>query len=89
MQTAQLCRQVLDLCQAAVNVGNSAVMSDAGVGALMAFAGVQGAVHNVRINLSSINDEAFVSKMKTDLGELFAESKAICEAIQQQVEGSF
>ena len=89
LQTAQLCRQVLDLCQAAVNVGNSAVMSDAGVGALMAFAGVQGAVHNVRINLSSINDEAFVSKMKTDLGELFAESKAICEAIQQQVESSF
>ena len=89
LQTAQLCRQVLDLCQAAVNVGNSAVMSDAGVGALMAFAGVQGAVHNVRINLSSINDEAFVSKMKTDLGELFAESKAICEAVQQQIESSF
>ncbi len=89
LQTAQLCRQVLDLCQAAVNVGNSAVMSDAGVGALMAYAGVQGAVHNVRINLSSIKDEAFVSKMKTDLGELFAESKAICEAIQQQIESKF
>jgi glutamate formiminotransferase/formiminotetrahydrofolate cyclodeaminase len=89
LQTAQFCRQVLDLCQAAVNVGNSAVMSDAGVGALMAYAGVQGAVHNVRINLSSIKDEAFVSKMKTDLGELFAESKAICEAIQQQVESKF
>jgi len=89
LQTAQLCRQVLDLCQAAANVGNNAVMSDAGVGALMAFAGVQGAMHNVRINLTSIKDEAFVSKMNADLGELFAESKAICEAIQQQVESSF
>ena len=89
LQTAKLCRQVLDLCQAAANVGNSAVMSDAGVGALMAYAGVQGAIHNVRINLSSIKDEAFVSKMKADLGELFSESKELCEAIQQQVESSF
>jgi len=89
LQTAKQCRQVLDLCQAAANVGNNAVMSDAGVGALMAFAGVQGAMHNVRINLTSIKDEAFVSQMNAALGELFAESKAICEAIQQQVESSF
>jgi glutamate formiminotransferase/formiminotetrahydrofolate cyclodeaminase len=89
LRTAQLCRQVLDLCQAAADVGNQAVMSDAGVGALMAFAGVQGAIHNVRINLPSIKDEAFVGKMKADLGELFAESKGICEAIQQQVESSY
>jgi glutamate formiminotransferase/formiminotetrahydrofolate cyclodeaminase len=89
LRTAQLCRQVLDLCQAAVDVGNQAVMSDAGVGALMAFAGVQGALHNVRINLPSIKDEAFVDKIKADLGELFTESREICEAIQQQVENSF
>ena len=64
-------------------------MSDAGVGALMAFAGVQGAIHNVRINLPHIKDDAFVGKMKTQLGELLAESREICEAIQQQVESSF
>ena len=89
VQTAQLCREVLDLCQAAANIGNKALMSDAGVGALMAFAGVQGAIHNVRINLPHIKDDAFVGKMKTQLGELLAESREICEAIQQQVESSF
>ncbi|NIP17955.1 MAG: glutamate formimidoyltransferase, partial [Xanthomonadales bacterium] len=51
LRTAQVCREVLDLCRAAAGIGNEAVMSDAGVGALMALAGVQGAVHNVRINL--------------------------------------
>ena len=89
LRTAQLCREVLDLCQAAADIGNKAVMSDAGVGALMAYAGVQGAVHNLRINLPHTKDDAFVHKMKEKLGELLAESKEICEAIQQQAESSF
>jgi len=89
LRTAQLCRQVLDLCQAAADIGNQAVMSDAGVGALMAYAGVQGAIHNVRINLPHTKDEAFISKMKETLGDLLSESKELCEVIQQQVERSF
>jgi formiminotetrahydrofolate cyclodeaminase len=56
---------------------------------LMAYAGVQGAIHNVRINLPHTKDEVFISKMKAELGELLTESKEICEAIQQQVESSF
>jgi glutamate formiminotransferase/formiminotetrahydrofolate cyclodeaminase len=89
LRTAQLCREVLDLCQAAANVGNQAVMSDAGVGALMAYAGVRGAIHNVRINLPNTKDDAFVSDMQTRLGNLLSESKSLCESIQRQVEHCF
>ncbi len=89
LRTAKLCREVLDLCQSVADIGNKAVMSDAGVGALMAYAGVQSAIHNVRINLPYTKDEAFIHKMKEQLGQLLTESKEICEAIQQQVEGSF
>ena len=89
LRTAELCRQVLDICQAAADIGNQAVMSDAGVGALMAYAGVQGAIHNVRINLPHTKDEAFNTKMKSQLGSLLSESKVICDSIQQQVESSF
>jgi glutamate formiminotransferase/formiminotetrahydrofolate cyclodeaminase len=89
LSTAKLCRQVLDICQAAADIGNQAVMSDAGVGALMAYAGVQGAIHNVRINLPYTKDEAFIAKMNGQLGALLSESKDICESIQQQVESSF
>ena len=89
LRTAQLCREVLDFCQAAADIGNKAVMSDAGVGALMAYAGVQGAIHNVRINLPHTKDDEFIARMKTTLGDLLAESKEICEAIQQQVESTF
>jgi glutamate formiminotransferase/formiminotetrahydrofolate cyclodeaminase len=89
LKTAQQCRQVLDLCQAAANIGNQAVMSDAGVGALMAYAGVQGAIHNVRINLPHTKDPAFIEKMKATLGGILSESRSLCDAIQTQVESSF
>ena len=89
LQTAKLCRSVLDLCQQAADIGNEAVMSDAGVGALMARAGVQGAIHNVRINLPHTKDEAFIAEMTRELGTLLSESKALCESIQEQVERSF
>jgi len=89
LRTAELCREVLNLCQQAADIGNMAVMSDAGVGALMAYAGVQGAIHNVRINLPHTKDEAFIMMMKARLGSLLSDSKVICESIQQQVEQSF
>jgi glutamate formiminotransferase/formiminotetrahydrofolate cyclodeaminase len=89
LRTAQLCREVLDLCQEAADIGNQAVMSDAGVGALMAHAGVRGAIHNVRINLPNTKDDAFIAKMEATLGSLLSESREICEAIQKQVERSY
>ena len=89
LRTAQLCREVIDLCQQAADIGNMAVMSDAGVGALMALAGVRGAIHNVRINLPNTKDEAFIEQMESTLDTLLAESKERCEIIQQQVEACF
>jgi glutamate formiminotransferase/formiminotetrahydrofolate cyclodeaminase len=89
LRTAQACREVLDLCQAAADIGNQAVMSDAGVGALMAYAGVQGAIHNVRINLPHTRDQDFVEQMQSTLAQLLSESKLLCEVIQAQVEKSY
>ena len=88
-RTAQLCFDVIGLCQQAADIGNMAVMSDAGVGALMALAGVRGAIHNVRINLPNTKDDAFIEHMESTLDTLLAESKEHCEKIQQQVEASF
>jgi glutamate formiminotransferase/formiminotetrahydrofolate cyclodeaminase len=89
LRTAQLCREVLDLCQAAAGIGNASVMSDAAVGALMAYAGVQGAVHNVRINLPHTRDASFIAEMQSALDDLREEARAICDAIQREVEASF
>jgi glutamate formiminotransferase/formiminotetrahydrofolate cyclodeaminase len=89
LRTAQLCREVLDLCQAAAGIGNASVMSDAAVGALMAYAGVQGAVHNVRINLPHTKDADFIAEMQSTLDDLREEARSICDAIQREVEASF
>ena len=88
LRTAGLCGKTLRLCLDAAQIGNQAVMSDAGVGALMALAGVQGAIYNVRINLPNITDEKFVAEMKKNLDTLLQDAKATCEAVQQAVEKS-
>ena len=86
--TAELCKQGLKLCLDAAKVGNDAVMSDAGVGALMALAGVQGAIYNVRINLPNIDDSSFVEEMSGKLDDLLREAKETCDAVQHVVENS-
>ena len=86
LRTAELCREALDLCLRAAKIGNMAMMSDAGVGALMALAGVQGAIYNVRINLPHTKDDAFIAEMSSTLQELLDDAKATCDAVQQEVE---
>ena len=86
LTTARLCRLALDLCLAAARAGNTAAMSDAGVGALMAHAGLQGAIYNVRINLPSIKDQSFVMEIQKQLDELLQEAHEVAEAVKEEVE---
>ncbi|MFQ5709947.1 MAG: glutamate formimidoyltransferase [bacterium] len=88
LRTAELCQAALKLCLDAAQIGNEAVMSDAGVGALMAFAGVQGAIYNVRINLPHTKDPSFVAEMSKKLDALLSEAKETCAAVQKAVEKS-
>jgi glutamate formiminotransferase/formiminotetrahydrofolate cyclodeaminase len=62
LDTAKACLEAIRLCAAAAKEGNANSISDAGVGALMARAGVEGAALNVLINLGSVKDAAFVAE---------------------------
>ncbi len=75
LEAAEACLEVLLLTELMVKKGNPNALSDGGVGALMAAAGVQGAVLNVEINLGWIKDEAFVEHMRGRASEI--ESKAV------------
>jgi glutamate formiminotransferase/formiminotetrahydrofolate cyclodeaminase len=86
LRTAQLCREALHLCLAAARCGNTQMMSDAGVGALVAYAGVRGAIYNVRINLPHIKDKVFADEMKAQIEKLLREAKEVSEAVEQEVE---
>jgi len=86
MRTAKLCREALALCLAAAEAGNTAMMSDAGVGALVAHAGVKGAVYNIRINLSHIKDKSFADEIKKQLDTLLREAAEVSETVEREVE---
>jgi glutamate formiminotransferase/formiminotetrahydrofolate cyclodeaminase len=59
LATARLCLQAIELAQEAAIIGNKNSISDAGVAALLAKAGLESAILNVRINLPSVREGAF------------------------------
>jgi glutamate formiminotransferase/formiminotetrahydrofolate cyclodeaminase len=59
-RTAEGCLEALKLCRDIAKKGNEASVTDAGVGALMSYSGLVGAVYNVRINFKEITDEVFI-----------------------------
>lgn len=86
--TAKLCKEAIALCLQAAKIGNTSVMSDAGVGALMGLAGVQGAIYNVRINLPHSGDPTFNQEMESQLDALLQEAQNLCGQVQEAVEQS-
>ncbi|MFQ5660626.1 MAG: cyclodeaminase/cyclohydrolase family protein [Gammaproteobacteria bacterium] len=61
---AQYCLDILERIRIIVGKANSNTLSDLGVAAQTAYAGVEGAVMNVRINLPSIKDTPWAEKKK-------------------------
>ena len=84
--TVEQCKAALDLCREMVEHADPNMISDVGTGALMARAGVHAAAYNVRINLPSIDDEAFRQEMIEGLQSLVAESDRIAAEVAQKVD---
>jgi methenyltetrahydrofolate cyclohydrolase len=72
LSVAERCADVLALTLVVAAKGNKNAASDAGVGALMAEAGLRGAALNVSINVGSIKDEAYVNEKRSRVAELVA-----------------
>ncbi|HUS13689.1 MAG TPA: cyclodeaminase/cyclohydrolase family protein [Chloroflexia bacterium] len=70
LRVAQACAEVLTLTKIAQAKANPNVASDAYVAELLARAGRDGAIANVEINLSSITDTAFATRMREALAGL-------------------
>jgi glutamate formiminotransferase/formiminotetrahydrofolate cyclodeaminase len=74
LATARLCLAALELAQEAAATGNRNSASDAGVGALLARAGLDAAILNVRINLPSVREGAFKTATLAEIAELQSKS---------------
>lgn len=70
LSVAKLSAKILPIADAMVTKGNATAVTDALVSTMMARTAVLGALFNVRINLESIKDEAFVTSIAKEADEL-------------------
>ncbi|EHQ91727.1 cyclodeaminase/cyclohydrolase family protein [Desulfosporosinus youngiae] len=64
LKVAESCVEVLKLSLRVLTIGNPNTACDAAVSGVTAYAGFQGAIFNVKINLSSIKDETFLQNVR-------------------------
>ncbi len=84
-QIAAACAEVLDMVLPVAAKGNKNAESDAGAAALLAEAGLRGAVLNVEINLALIKDEGYVQAVRARLEPFVRGRGELKESILQVV----
>jgi formiminotetrahydrofolate cyclodeaminase len=70
LRVAHDCAHLLDLARVVAEKGNPNAASDAAVAALLAQAGLRGAVENVMINLPGIDDPEFAEQVRSEVEQL-------------------
>lgn len=70
LETARLSSEALSLCRDIARAGLKASVSDAGVGAELAHAGIAGGCQNVLTNLKQVADEGFKQEMQGEVERL-------------------
>ena len=86
LDVAQACVDALGLCTPAAEKGNVNAVSDAGVAALAAEAGLRSAALNVLINLGLIKDQEFVDTHQAKLDSLLQGNSQLKEEVYALVE---
>ena len=86
LETMKTSFKAFELCKAMAETGNPNSVSDAGVGALAARAAVLGAGLNVKINASSLKDNAQVEALINEADNLMADADKAEREIMEIVE---
>lgn len=79
MTCAEKCLRVLELQDVFAKYGNINAVTDIGVGILLAYSGMEGALLNVTINLASLKDEAFRKEVSEKTASLLQKGKDLKE----------
>lgn len=81
LRCAEKCLRILELQEVFANYGNVNAITDVGVGTLLAYSGLEGALFNVTINLGSIKDEEFKKDISAKVNTLLNEGKKLKEKL--------
>ncbi len=85
LQCAKACFEAIKLSQIAAENGSSAVISDAGVAVMSAYAGLKSAALNVYINAASLKDRKFAQEKVIELENILNSANISTEEIYQLV----
>ncbi|MFI5227942.1 MAG: cyclodeaminase/cyclohydrolase family protein, partial [Gemmatimonadales bacterium] len=88
LETARACAEVAALAATCATKGNTNAVSDAGVAALLADAACRGAVYNVRINISSLDDRSRGAGLVEEANQLLAQTRAAVERATAAVDAA-
>jgi glutamate formiminotransferase/formiminotetrahydrofolate cyclodeaminase len=85
MDIIHRCEKLVNLSLSAASKGNENSVSDAGIAGIMAYAAAQSAALNILLNLSTITDEDFRGKVKTEQDKVLKNIKNSYDEIIQIV----
>lgn len=87
LNCGEICLEVLKLQNEFAHYGNINAITDIGVGALLAYTGLEGALLNVTINLKSIKDEDYRKQIEDKVDEILKNGKVLKEELMTIVYG--
>lgn len=85
LEIAENAFELMGLAQVVISKGNQNAVTDGAVATMMARTAVLSALYNVKINLGSIKDEAFVSDLSKRVEELEAKVNSVEKSILDTV----
>lgn len=85
LETANTCLAILKILPIIAVYGNKNAASDAGVAALNACSGLEGAILNVKINLSGIDDASLCEKTRNECNKMLEEGNSLQAEILKTV----
>ena len=85
LKCGEKCLEILELQDVFANYGNINAITDVGVGTLLAYSGLEGALFNVTINLKSIKDEEYKKEIESKVNAIIARGKELKEELLKVV----
>ena len=85
LRCAEKCLEILKLQEIFAEYGNVNAITDVGVGTLLAYSGLEGALFNVTINLKSIKDLDYKKEMEDNVNSIMDSGKELKEELLKVV----
>lgn len=85
LKSAKKCLEVLELQGVFADYGNANAITDVGVGTLLAYSGLEGALFNVTINVGSIKDQEYKKQVEKEADEILNKGKELKEGLLKVV----